>query len=106
MSVLRDMAKDKPCMIRLSVCNGNKATTVLAHYRNSQNAGVGIKPNDMIGAWACSSCHDAVDGRLKTEYSKDELERAHLDGMARTIKAITDEYTIVLKIKANRKGMF
>lgn len=107
MSALTDMAKDKYCQIRLpGVCNGNKATTVFAHYRNSQNAGIAIKPNDLIGSWACSSCHHAVDGRLTTKYSKAELETAHLQGMARTIKEITDDYKIILKIKPNRKGMF
>ena len=47
-------------MIRLpGICNFNSETTVLAHVR--QNTGIGQKAPDLLGAWACSACHAAVD---------------------------------------------
>lgn len=59
---LRKAARGQPCQIRLvGICNGNPETTVLAHFRMSGASGMGIKPPDWLGAWACSACHSAVD---------------------------------------------
>ncbi len=60
---LRKLARDRPCMVRLECCNGNPETVVLAHFRLSGISGIGIKPPDLIGAWACSACHSFVDTR-------------------------------------------
>lgn len=51
-------------MVRIpGVCNGNPETTVLAHIRIGNVAGIGQKPPDICGVWACSACHDVIDGR-------------------------------------------
>ncbi|MNY67802.1 hypothetical protein D3C86_2054580 [compost metagenome] len=50
-----------------------------------------MKPNDLQGAWACSACHDACDGRAKTEYSHDELRLMHAEGVVRTIDILVRE---------------
>lgn len=61
---LRTLAQGQPCMVRIpGVCNGNPETTVLAHIRRGNVAGMGQKPPDLCGVWACSSCHDVMDGR-------------------------------------------
>ena len=62
-----------------------------AHYRMCGLNGVGMKPNDIFGAWACSSCHDAVDGRIKTDYSRDDLRLAHAEGVFRTQQILKNE---------------
>lgn len=86
MGVIRKAAKGQPCQVRLSgVCNRNPETTVLAHYRLAGTCGTGIKPPDYLGAFACSSCHDAVDGRTKTDLTEDELRLAHAEGVMRTL---------------------
>lgn len=84
---LRDAARGQDCQVRIpGICNFNPETTVLAHYRTiSGGAGVGLKPMDLIGAHACSSCHDAIDGRFRTIYTRDELDLMHLEGLVRTI---------------------
>lgn len=80
---LRELARDKPCQIRLpDICNGDPATTVLAHLRH--HTGGSLKPNDIFGAWACSSCHDAVDRRTHRELELDYLRLAHYEGVRRT----------------------
>lgn len=96
-SKLTRAARDRDCQIRIpGVCNGNPETTVLAHYRMAgTRSGMGIKPNDLQGAWACSACHDAVDGRIKTEYSQYELRVMHLEGMVRTVDALVSEGVVV-----------
>lgn len=86
---LRDLARDQSCMVRLDgVCNGNPETTVLAHYRLAGTCGVGMKPPDECGAWACSSCHDAIDRRTHKELEYDYVRLCHLEGMVRTICAL------------------
>jgi hypothetical protein len=89
-------ARGRECQVRVpGVCNGNPETTVLAHFRMSgTRCGVGLKPNDLQGAWACSSCHDAIDGRHNTEFNSDELRVMHLEGMVRTIDILVGERVI------------
>lgn len=83
---LRKIAKGKPCMVRLpDICNHNEETTVLAHIRMAGISGMGIKADDLLGAWACSACHDAIDRRSNTDLDRDYVRLAHLEGMARTI---------------------
>ena len=91
MADLRKLARDRDCQIRIAgVCNGDSATTVLAHYRLAGTCGVGMKPNDLQGAWACSSCHDYVDGR-GGKVDREEARLAHAEGVMRTIGILVKE---------------
>ena len=88
MNVLK-LARGQPCQVRIpGICNGNPETTVAAHYRMAGTCGVGMKPDPMQCAWACSSCHDAIDGRKRTAYTRDELRLMHAEGVFRTQEAI------------------
>lgn len=89
---LRRAAQGRDCMVRLpGVCNGDPATTVLAHYRSSRWSGMGQKPDDAIGAWACSACHDAIDGRTRTQYDREELRHYHAEGVMATVEQLRKE---------------
>jgi hypothetical protein len=92
MTKYKESARGQQCQIRLvGICNRRNDTTVLAHFRAVYlRCGVGIKPVDIFGAYACSACHDAVDGRAKTHYTKDELRIAHLEGVMRTQQLMID----------------
>ena len=88
---LKTAARGKPCMVRLpDVCNHNPDTTVLAHIRLAGISGMGTKSPDLIGAWACSACHDAIDRRANTDLDRDYVRLAHFEGMARTINSLID----------------
>jgi hypothetical protein len=50
-----------------------------------------MKSPDIIGAWACSACHDAIDRRAHTDLERDFVRLAHLDGMVRTIAQLVKE---------------
>ena len=79
-------------MVRIpDVCNGNPETTVLAHVRIIGVSGMGMKSPDILGAWACSSCHDAIDRRAQMDLDRDFVRLAHLEGMARTIAQLHRE---------------
>ena len=89
---LRKQARGRGCTVRLSgVCNHNSETVVLAHIRMAGISGMGLKADDLLGAWACSACHDAIDRRSHTELERDYVRLAHLEGMVRTIAQLRSE---------------
>lgn len=84
MANLRKEAKGRECQVRLpGICNHNPETVVLAHYRMAGLNGVGMKPDDIFGAWACSSCHDECDRRTR-KLEADYVRQAHAEGVFRT----------------------
>jgi hypothetical protein len=76
---IRRSAQGQACTLRLECCNGNRETTVLAHIRGAAWCGTGLKPHDLLSLYACSSCHDAMDGRAKDECTADDILRAHCE---------------------------
>ena len=94
---LRTAARGHQCTIRIpGICNFNPETSVLAHYRMSDTCGTGIKPNDMQAAIGCSACDDAIDGRVKTEYTTTELRLMHAEGVLRTQEIWREEGLIAI----------
>ena len=89
---LRKAAQGQECMVRLpGICNHNPETTVLAHVRLAGVSGMGIKADDLLGAWCCSACHDAIDRRSNMDLDRDYVRLAHLEGMVRTIAQLRKE---------------
>ena len=73
---LRQSAKGRECTARIpGCCNGNPETVVLAHLP-SGSKGVGMKGQDQIAIFACSSCHDRIDSRSKGEIDWKDMLRA------------------------------
>lgn len=92
MTALRKYAKGRGCTVRLpGICNFNSETVVLAHYRLPGVSGMGLKSHDLIGAWTCSACHDAIDRRAHLELDRDQVKLAHLEGMVRTLAQLAKE---------------
>lgn len=90
MSKLTKEAKGRECQVRLPCCNHNPETTVLAHYRLAGTCGVGMKPNDLQGAWACSSCHNEIDRRTRI-FDNEFVRLAHAEGLIRTQNILIKE---------------
>lgn len=89
---LRKLAQGRECMIRLpGICNHNRETVVLAHVRLAGVSGMSIKSDDVLGAYACSACHDAVDRRSHLDLQRDHVRLAHLEGVIRTIAVLRRE---------------
>lgn len=77
-------SRGKDCQLRIpGICNGNNETTVPCHLNELQFR-VGHKSLDIHIADGCSDCHDAIDGRSRTNYSASELKQMHLEGVIRT----------------------
>jgi hypothetical protein len=91
---IRDSARGEACTIQSPWCNGNPETTVFAHYGEPGEKGIGLKPDDSSGAYACSDCHDFLDGRV-THSSVDandlnDKEYYWFRGMRRTWKLLIE----------------
>ena len=90
---LRKAARGQDCTLRiLGVCNYEPETTVLCHVRKlgggmteSAQRSAGQKPPDSHGVWACSACHDTLDGRTPaTDDFRDDFWFYVARGLART----------------------
>jgi hypothetical protein len=78
-SKIRDSAKGQQCQVRIiGVCTGDSSTVVWAHANGlASGRGMGMKANDLSGAYACQACHDCYDRRIKPKgitYEQIELD--------------------------------
>ena len=83
---LRALARGQMCQVRCGpACRGQDDTVHLAHYRMLPYNGVGMKPPDWLGAWACSYCASATG-----EGSNIHNRLALAEGVLRTIGKLID----------------
>lgn len=95
LSKIRSSAKGKNCQVRIpGVCNYNPETTVAAHMNGG---GMGRKVHDIFSARCCSSCHDAVDGRVACAFNQPTLHGFFIDGVLRTQQQLIDEGLILAR---------
>jgi hypothetical protein len=90
MSKLRESARDEICMIRYpGICNFNSQTTVLAHLPDGSGTGhMAGKSNDLCSVYACSACHDVLDGRaLAKDLTRNDIIIYAYEGHMRTLVA-------------------
>jgi len=82
-SRLRTSARGKMCTLQIHpYCNNNSETTVLCHLPS--NSGLALKSPDYWAVYGCSSCHDVIDGRRKTDLSKEEILKCQMRGLKKT----------------------
>ena len=79
---IRKSARGEDCSLRLGNCASNE-TVILAHI--GRNRGTGIKCADYMGVYACSNCHDIIDSRVKSDYTKDQLNTEKLRALEETL---------------------
>lgn len=95
MSKITESARGEMCQIRIpGVCNHTPEKVVLCHLNGG---GMAFKNPDYQSAYGCSDCHDAVDGRLKTPYTSDQLKLMHLEGVIRTQEILREKGLITIK---------
>lgn len=52
---------------------------------------MGLKAPDLLGAWACDSCHKAYDVHGSSGLDRDFVDKAFLEGVVRTQAALVKE---------------
>jgi hypothetical protein len=91
---LRTLANGQQCLVRIpDICCWDASTTVLAHIRRAGNAGVGQKPPDICGVFACRTCHDEIDRRTR-KLTMDVLNDYILDALCRQL-AWYDKHEVI-----------
>lgn len=80
MANLRDLAEGRDCRLRIpGYCNFRKDTTVLCHIKRGWHGS--LKPTDLAAVDGCSACHDVIDGRTQTEYTRERIDSFILVGL-------------------------
>lgn len=101
MSTITASARNEECLVRLpGICNFNRETVCWAHANGSAaGKGIGMKSHDLLGAYACSACHDAVDRRRPTPPSmtREQVEVAFWEGHARSILVLIEKGLIIVE---------
>lgn len=96
MSKLTNSAKGQECQVRIGgICRFETETVVAAHIRTPET-GAGQKEPDIFFSYCCGRCHDALDGRVRTGYTRIELEWMHYQGVFRTQKIMLEKGLIKL----------
>lgn len=79
---LLDMAKGKPCLLRIpGICRGGTDTTVACHSNMSIHGKAGArKADDQYSVWGCMACHRWLDqGPAPADVKELAFMRAHVD---------------------------
>lgn len=98
---IRDAAKGEDCSLNiLGACNYDPATTVLAHLPDESH-GMARKADDISACFACSSCHDVIDGRAMWPASNEPFSGWHKEwymrrAMVRTWRRLIEKGVVKL----------
>lgn len=89
---LRKEAAGRMCQVRIpGVCKAREDDCVLAHLQYPAGVrGMGQKAPDLLGAWACSACHDEVDRRTR-HVEADFARMCMYEGVIRTQQQLIQE---------------
>ena len=83
----------RSCSVRLSGCTNARETVVFAHAP-SVSKGLGLKSPDWWGAFACSHCHDILDGRSGNLVTS---QNAWMAAIHETQKILFDEGYLIVR---------
>tara|TARA_R110001592_G_scaffold114643_2_gene314648 strand:+ start:83 stop:367 length:285 start_codon:yes stop_codon:yes gene_type:complete len=88
---MRDAARGEHCTIGLAGCLPGTETVVLAHLPNRS---IGKKNNDYNAAFACYSCHQALDGQRSHNFDPDWMDLLHRRGQEITLNRMVERKVI------------
>ncbi|MET6758957.1 DUF1364 domain-containing protein [Pseudoalteromonas sp. NCIMB_1079] len=89
---IRNSARGQQCQVRIpGVCNRNPETVILAHV--GKGSGMGQKCDDIHATYACSACHDVIDGRVRIGDPRINRLYAY-EAMVRTQKLLLEQELI------------
>jgi hypothetical protein len=86
-------ARGEDCTLLLGDCSSNE-TVVLCHI--GKNRGMGYKCSDHFAVYACSNCHDVIDGRAPALYGYEMVDNAKLYALERTQMKLIDKGLLVI----------
>jgi hypothetical protein len=101
LSKITESARGEDCQVRLEeVCNFDPATVVWAHANGmASGKAKGLKSPDALGTYACSACHDVIDGRAPRPawMSWDHVQVAFHQGHQRSFLKLLEKGLVICK---------
>ena len=101
MTPARKAAKGQPCTLRLPGCypGPDNEQVQLCHLRMFGGGGEGMKPHDSEAVFACTHCHDLLDGRSRLiPELRDQLNyEAIAWALIRTLRAQREAGVLIFK---------
>jgi hypothetical protein len=92
---IAESADGESCLVRIpGVCRDRRDTTCLGHL---PGAGMALKKYDFLAAYVCQDCHDVLDGRQSTQFTKEELSLMHYEGVFRTMEVVYNKGLLIIK---------
>lgn len=90
----KDSARGEDCSLRLTQCSSIE-TTCLCHIGRIR--GMAIKCSDNFAVYACSNCHDIIDGRTPSVFNSDELSTEKLRALEETQEKLINKGLLSIK---------
>ena len=92
-----DFAKGQSCTLRLATyCDGGGASSVWAHSNLMRHGkGRGVKAHDIFGCIACFGCHDVLDGRVRSHFAEEDLDREFQRAHEESLLLLLDKGVLV-----------
>ncbi len=87
-------ARGEYCSLRLSDNCQDGETVVLCHI--GRDRGMAIKCGDHFAVYGCSSCHEIIDGKVKTIFTAGDLEREKLRALEETQSKLINKGLLVI----------
>lgn len=79
-------ARNEECTTQIvGWCNRDIETTIFAHFPDGTGGSNKLGGEIANGGYVCSTCHDVIDGRVKHDVSKEDLEFYMRRSVRRTI---------------------
>ena len=79
------------CTLRLDACTFDPEKVVFCHVKSPDN-GMSLKQSrDFFGVFACSSCHDVIDGRQPTYMARHLIDEGIIAGLYETQKILMEK---------------
>lgn len=94
MKKILDSARGEECTLNFEdICNHNPETTVWAHSNKAEDGkGMGQKADDIYGCYACSDCHDVLDGRRqRTGHNLTDVESYFTRAMKKSWRRLIEK---------------
>ncbi len=92
-TLITKSARGEYCTLILGNCSDDD-TVVLCHI--GKNRGMAYKCSDHFAVYACSNCHDIIDGRAEPMYGWDMVDSAKLTALERTQQKLIDKGLLVI----------
>ena len=101
---ITDSARGEKCTLVIAGwCNNNPETTVYAHYPSGSGGSNKLNGDLGTGGYACFMCHQIIDGRQKSDLTKEDREFYMRRSTQRTLSRLVSKGILTVTTHAPRR---